>query len=160
MSTNVLLWLALTALWLPIAGEAGAADVLLGALIAAAAVFLLRPFGTPRRIPWRTFPGRLRATAALLPDIVRDLVLSNLDLARRSTRRRVPTHPALLSARIPGGGMTVAALVALYLTLTPGEMVIDISEDGEDLLLHVIDERRVDRTRWRWAVETMTRIAR
>jgi multicomponent Na+:H+ antiporter subunit E len=84
---------------------------------------------TPLLRPW--------SLLLLMTAFARDLVLSSLQVARVVVTPRAATAPRfcivpLASART---GLEVT-LVANYITLTPGKLTVDVSPDGDTLLVH------------------------
>ncbi len=131
--------LALT--WLALNNTLDPAHVLL-----AAAIALVLPLLIGRFLP--DLP-RLRAPGTLLRlflVVVGDIVVANLEVARRILGPESALRPAFvqvpLDLREPLGIATLAAIV----TLTPGTVSADLSDTGECLIvhaLHVTDEARL-----------------
>jgi multicomponent K+:H+ antiporter subunit E len=125
---------ALFLAWLMLSESVSAGHLLLGAALALG----LPPLASR----WREDPSVLRApraagrlAGAVLIDIVRsNLVVARLILGdeRQITPRfvRVP-----LALRAPHGVVALAGIV----TMTPGTLSADLSEDGRELLVHAFD---------------------
>ena len=105
----------------------------------------------------------LRRTAALLVLIgtsLLDLVASSLSVARIVLARTPRQAPAVIvipvDARTPWG----VALLAYFISLTPGSTCIHVSDDRRRLFVHMLDApsdaaaiNRVKRLYERWVLE-------
>ena len=95
-------------------------------------------------VPWFTDdlrPGRPRPRRPLLAlrltcVVLRDIVMANIDVARRILGPESAIKPAFfwvpLSIRDPHGISTLAGII----TLTPGTLSADLTEDQRHLLVH------------------------
>jgi multicomponent K+:H+ antiporter subunit E len=129
-----ILSLVLFASWLLLNNTVDPAHLLLAAVLAAA-------------IPWFTEPlrperPRLRrwGTAAQLALVVLwDIVLSNIEVARRILGPESAIRPRFvwvpLSIRDPHGIVTLAGII----TMTPGTLSSDLSDDRRWLLVHAFN---------------------
>lgn len=129
-----LLSLVLFASWLMLAGSLSAGHVVLGAALAVGVPWLTR-----RWRPERPRPVLGAAALHLAATVVRDIVESNIAVARlilgderRITPRlvRVP-----LAIRDPHGVVALAGIV----TMTPGTLSARLSDDCTELLVHAFD---------------------
>jgi multicomponent K+:H+ antiporter subunit E len=119
--------------WLTLNNTLDPAHVLLAAGIA-----LLMPLLIARFLP--ELP-RLRAPATLLRlllVVLGDIVVANVEVARRILGRESALRPAFvhvpLDLRDPLGIATLAAIV----TLTPGTLSADLTDAGTSLLVHAL----------------------
>jgi multicomponent K+:H+ antiporter subunit E len=128
-----LLSLALFVAWLMLAGSLSAGNLLLAALLA---------LGVPA-FSLRYRPGRPRmrvgTTALRLALVVlRDIVVSNIEVARRVLGPVDRIHPRFvwvpLSLRDPHAIVTLAGIV----TMTPGTLSSEITDDRRHLLVHAL----------------------
>ena len=128
--------LVLTGLWLLLNQTLAPAHILFGAVIAAV---LAWTSSTLR--PLRARIRRLDVAAALLMVVLKDIVRSNVSVARIvlglvrdrqvcSGFLRIP-----LELRDPHGLAALAAII----TSTPGTVWVGLSPDGSTLTLHVLD---------------------
>ena len=124
---------ALLLAWLMLSESASAGQAALGLLLALAIPRWTRAM--------RPDPARLRRPALLLRltlTVLRDIVRSNLEVARRvlgpeaAIRSRFVEVP--LAIRHPHG---IAALAAI-ITMTPGTLSSDLSDDRALLLVHAL----------------------
>lgn len=129
-----LLSLVLFVSWLLLNNTLDPAHLLLAAVLALA-------------IPWFTEPlrpekprlRRGRAAAKLLLVVLWDIVLSNIEVARRILGPESAIRPQFvwvpLSIRDPHGIVTLAGII----TMTPGTLSSDLSEDRRWLLVHAFN---------------------
>jgi multicomponent K+:H+ antiporter subunit E len=119
--------------WLLLNGSASTGHLLLAALLAIAIPFAAAPVrGERARI---RHPG---AAMRLAMVVLWDIVVSNVEVARRILGPESRLKPAFvwvpLSIRDPHG---IAALAGI-ITLTPGTLSSDLSEDQRHLLVHAL----------------------
>lgn len=129
-----LLSAALLVVWLLLNSTLAPAHLLLGALLAWLLPLLVAPF--------RPAPVRLRRpwlAACLLARVLWDIVLANLEVARRILGPEAVLKPHFvwvpLDIEHPWGIATLAGII----TLTPGTVSSDLSPDRRHLLVHALD---------------------
>jgi multicomponent K+:H+ antiporter subunit E len=133
--------LGLAGLWLMLNQSLAPGHVVLGLLLSLALAW----FGSTLR-PLRSRLHRLDQAALLLLVVLRDIVRSNLGVARivlgtvRSSQVRSGFLQVPLELRDPHG---LAALAAI-LTSTPGTVWVGLSADGSRLTVHVLDLKDED----------------
>jgi multicomponent K+:H+ antiporter subunit E len=130
--------------WLALNNTLDPAHVLLAAGIALLVPPLIARFLPD--LPRLRAPGTL---VRLLLVVLGDIVIANLEVARRILGRESALRPAFvrvpLDLRDPLGVATLAAIV----TLTPGTLSADLTDEGTGLIvhaLHVDDEARLVET--------------
>lgn len=130
-----LLSAALLVVWLLLNNTLAPAHLLLGALLAWLVPLLAAPF--------RPAPVRLRRpllAARLLARVLGDIVLANLEVARRILGPEDVLTPRFvwvpLDIEHPWGIATLAGII----TLTPGTVSSDLSADRRYLLVHALNE--------------------
>jgi multicomponent K+:H+ antiporter subunit E len=130
-----LLSAALLVVWLLLNSTLAPAHLLLGALLAWLTPLLAAPFGPA--------PVRLRRpllAVRLLAQVLRDIVLANLEVAWRILGPEDALTPRFvwvpLDIEHPWGIATLAGII----TLTPGTVSSDLSADRRYLLVHALNE--------------------
>ncbi|MFK5883248.1 MAG: Na+/H+ antiporter subunit E [Candidatus Izemoplasma sp.] len=84
------------------------------------------------------FPIRLLVFIfAYVPVFIYQLVLSNLDVARRVLSPRIPLNPGFVKIHTDLKGDFAKLALANSITLTPGTLSIDIK--GSDIYVHTVD---------------------
>lgn len=127
---NVLLALA----WGAVTGTFDLLNLLFGFVLASAALWLIREqigtAGAGTRV-WRAF------TLALL--FLWELVVSSVRVAAIVLSRYRDLKPAIIAYPLTVDRDFEITLLANLITLTPGTLSIDVSEDREVLFIHCID---------------------
>lgn len=127
---SAVLWLA----WLMLNDSASPGQMLLGALLAVAVPLFSERFrpDRPRIRRWGTV---LRLGVVVLGDIVK----SNLEVARRILGPEAAIHPRFvwvpLDLRDPHAIVALAGII----TMTPGTLSSELSEDHQHLLVHALN---------------------
>ncbi len=111
-------------------------NLVLGLLISSGLTLLMRP--RRGRVDLRRLPRAILALGQYALIAVYDAIKSGLALARIILDPALPIKPGIIA--IPSGCSSelATALSAHSITLAPGEMVIEISEDGV-MYTHTLD---------------------
>ncbi|MCF7992851.1 MAG: Na+/H+ antiporter subunit E [Thiohalocapsa sp.] len=129
--------------WLGLTNSFRIQELLAGLLIVTAIVWLTIPTqaagqgaGEDNR-PWS-----LIELLRYLPVFLKNLVLSNIDVAGRVLNPGLPINPGIV--RVPTGLTRPyqRLILANSVTLTPGTVTLEM--DGEDMYIHWIDVRTAD----------------
>lgn len=124
---------SLWATWLLLNNTLDPAQAVLGAVLA-----LAIPLYTDRLWPERPRPRRPGLVLRLGLRVVWDIVLSNLDVARRVLGPQARLRPGFvwlpLTVRDPYAIATLAGII----TLTPGTLSAELSPDRRHLLIHAL----------------------
>jgi multicomponent Na+:H+ antiporter subunit E len=125
----LLVYLALTA-------SLELSNIVLGMLVATLAAVLLRPARQPSSL--RQLPTALLALAKYIVVMLWELIVSGLQVAHIVLSPSLPIKPGIIA--IPSGSDSelATALSAHSITVTPGELVVEISDDGV-MYTHVLD---------------------
>jgi multicomponent Na+:H+ antiporter subunit E len=140
----LLLVLVLIVLWCLVNGAFTVGNVLAGCVFGALFVLLTRA-GYGRALPLTQLPRRLFFLCIYLFVLIPgDVIRSNAALAWRLLRRQPKIRPGI--ARVSLGDITgpVEALEEHAITLTPGQLIVDYSEDGRTIYVHLIDVTEVE----------------
>ena len=111
---------------------------LAGYLISMGGLVLFRP--KTRVVTWKKLPGQMVALVYYLFLLYRDILLSGIDLAQRvlSPDTRLRLGIIAVPVQDPENSPLVAALSADVISLTPGELVVEI-EENRVMYVHVLD---------------------
>lgn len=140
--TLALAYLALTSNFEPI-------NIVVALLVATGVVFLARPTApaTSRRRVRRTLIGSAVATVVALirylGTLVEDLAVSGIQAARIVVSPTLPIRPGIITIPAETESDAGLALAAHSVTLTPGEIVVEIGDDNI-LYTHCLDATRGD----------------
>ena len=128
--------LPLLAVYLLLTANLQAANILLGLLIAAGAATLVRPDPHPYDI--RRLPGAAWALIRYLVVLAIDIIKSGPAVARIVLTPSLPIKPGIIAVPSHCQSDLAIALSAHAVTVTPGELVIEIGDDGV-LYTHTLD---------------------
>jgi multicomponent Na+:H+ antiporter subunit E len=128
--------LILLAIYLALTGNLQPSNIVLGALVATSAALLLRP--QPSRADVRRLPAAIWAILRYIAILAADVVKSGLAVARIVLDPALPIRPGIITIDSGCGSELGAALSAHALSITPGELVIGIDENGV-MYTHCLD---------------------
>jgi len=134
--TPAVLTLLLALGWAAATGSFTLPNLLFGALVGGGCLYLIRG-----QIGGRRFWRRVVRMAALALLFVRELILSALRVAALVIRPRLDLRPALVAFPLTVTSDVEITLLANLITLTPGTLSVDVSQDRRHLLIHAIDVR-------------------
>lgn len=130
-----LLTIVLALGWAVATGSFTVPNLLLGAVIGALGLFVVRRFVAPP-----TLLPRVLRIVALAWLFLKELLLSAIRVARLVIRPDVRAHikPAFVAFPLALQSDAQITLLANMITLTPGTLSVDVSEDRRFLLIHAI----------------------
>jgi len=131
------LWLV----YLVLTGNGQLSNVLVGLILSVGIVALFRPDVWPTN--WRRLPGALLALLQYLLLLAIDLLRSGLQTARIVLSPTLPIKPGIIAIPSDCESELGQALSAHAITVTPGEMVVEMSGDGV-MYTHCLDATHVD----------------
>ena len=126
--------LLFAAVWAAITGSASPANLLLGLVLAVLCLGLARQHRGNGKLA-------VRPVALLLLGVVflRELALSAWSVAIAALRPRIDIRPAMVAFPLRLRRDFEIALLANCITLTPGTLSVDVSEDRQFLHVHALD---------------------
>ena len=127
----ILIYLALTANIEPV-------NILLGAVLAGLAVYLVRPGKFVQNLAH--LPQAAWAMIRFIVTLGEDILKSGIAVAKIVLSPDLPIHPGIIRIDTGCQNEIGEALTAYALTVTPGEIVMEISEGGE-FFVHCLDVR-------------------
>lgn len=134
---------AMAVLWSLITGQVGVESGLIGLAAGIGLTTVLRP---GLRVSARRLPGQLWALVLYMLALLRDILLSGVDVARRVLAPRMTLRLGIIA--IPTQDETrnplILALSANYISLTPGELVVEVDE-AHRMYVHCLDVDESDR---------------
>jgi multicomponent Na+:H+ antiporter subunit E len=133
----------LVALWLLAWGDASVGNLVSGVAVA---VVLLVAFPPGRRSGTRVRVSAL-GVGRLLAYVARQLLVSNLVMAREIVRRNPRFQPAVLAHRLGAPSEEVVALMTSIIALSPGTMTVDVDGASSTIHVHFLLLHDVDRAR-------------
>ncbi|AHK00778.1 Na+/H+ antiporter subunit E [Rhizobium rhizogenes] len=134
MSRYILL-LLFVGVWLAVSGSVTPANILFGLIVSALALGLIR-----HQIP-KDGRHRLRPVCvlSLLMLFFKELALSAWKVAVMVTRPKLDVQPGIFAYPLRLTTDFEITLLANLITLTPGTLSVDVSEDKTTLYVHAID---------------------
>ena len=129
-----LLSATLFAVWLLLANTLDPAQVVLGALLA-----IVVPWFTERLRPERPRIRNPLVIARLGLTVLWDIVLSNIEVARRILGPESAIKPGFVWVPLALTDPHAIASLAGIITMTPGTLSADLSPDGRHLLVHAFN---------------------
>lgn len=130
-------WIVLLALaYLALTSNLELANIVVGLLLAAGVVLLVRP--EPRPLAPRNIPQSFVALVRYLGNLISDLIVSGIQVARIVISPALPIRPGIIAVPSQTETDLGVALNAHALTLTPGEIVVEI-DDEHTMYTHCLD---------------------
>lgn len=129
-------WIILTLIYLALTSNLEPLNLLVGVLVAGFVLFLIRP--PLESMSPRQYPSSIVATVRYIAILLVDLVQSGLQLARMVLSPEIPIKAGIIN--IPSNCQTElgVALSAHAITLTPGELVVEMDDD-HNMYTHVLE---------------------
>lgn len=131
----------LTLAYLALTANLEILNVIAGLIIAAFVVLLIRP--EPHQVTWRQTPLAILALGRYILVLVYDLVVSGIQVARIVLDPALPIKPGIIAIPSKCRSEMASALNAHAITLTPGESVVEMSEEGV-MYTHCLDAAQSD----------------
>jgi len=133
---NIRAVLLLTAVYLALTANLQLNNIILGLLLSLLILLLLRP--ATRAVNWRIWPSTSWAMLRYLLVLAYDLIVSGIQVARIVLNPTLPIQQGIIAIPTNCESETAQALSAHAITLTPGEMVVEMSDEGV-MYTHVLD---------------------
>ncbi|WP_417899163.1 Na+/H+ antiporter subunit E [Bacillus haimaensis] len=92
-----------------------------------------------RFIPGRFYFSRINAAGKLFFLFLRELLLANVQVIRDILRPKLDIKPGIFALPTDLKSDWEITLLSLLITLTPGTLVMDISDDNKILYIHAIN---------------------
>jgi multicomponent Na+:H+ antiporter subunit E len=134
MSSRIVIALIFTLAWAGVTGSFSIPNLGFGLLLGLAAVWLVRDGQAAS--PIRVRPVQL---ARLILLFVVELIKSGVRVAIIVLRRDMRLNPAIIAYPLRVTSDFEIALLANLITLTPGTMSVDVSDDRATLFVHCVD---------------------
>lgn len=125
--------LLLGLIWVALTGDFTAANLLIGILLG----YLILAFAGST-VGAEGYAGRVWKRIGFLFFYLWELVLSNLRVARDVIRPRSHASPAIVAIPVEGLSPPQITLLANLITMTPGTLSIDTSDDRRTLYIHAM----------------------
>jgi len=138
MRISVIPSLIIALVWMILSGRISLGSLLIGVIIGALLATLVGWWSAPLRLS--QIPGRLAALIQYVLLLVWEVILSSLDVTRRVLSPGLPIKPGIIAVDTQDETRSpiIAALSADVITLTPGELAVEV-EDDRILYIHCLD---------------------
>lgn len=133
---------SLAAIWILMKGTGSAGDFFVGLILAALILRFLRKSYHQERSFLRV--GRI---ARYVLSFARELVVANLQVLKIVLSPRIRIRPGILAYRTRCRTSFGVTLLANSITLTPGTLSVDVSEDHKTIFVHALDITHPDEVR-------------
>ena len=117
-------------------------DIVAGAVVALVVTLVMREFTRERAGRWLN-PVRIFWAVVYLVLLVVEIIRANFDVAYRVLHPKMPIRPGIVKVKTTLKTETAITALANSITLTPGTLTVDASEDGE-LYVHWINVKTSD----------------
>jgi len=138
----ILAMIPLTLIYLALTANLEPLNILLGALLAGLAVYFVRPGKFAQNI--KRLPQAVWAMLRFALTLVDDIIKSGIVVAKIVLAPELPIYPGIIRIKTGNLNEIGEALTAYALTVTPGEIVMEITEDDE-FFVHCLDVRHSEK---------------
>ncbi|MBM7707723.1 multicomponent Na+:H+ antiporter subunit E [Chryseomicrobium aureum] len=139
MAFQILLNVFIAFVWMFLSNSFSAATFIIGYILGLVMLFMLRRFFSTR-----FYIERVVAVAKLLLLFLKELIVSNIAVLRVILKPKMDIKPAIFELETKLTQDWEITLLSMLITLTPGTVVINISEDRTKLYVHTLDLEDVD----------------
>lgn len=139
MVRYILITIPLLLIYLALTANLEPANILLGGILAGLAVYFARPGKIINNL--HNLPQALWAVFRFMLHLIKDLINNGIIVGKIILSPSLPIYPGIV--RIKTGSLSELgeALTAYAITLTPGEIVMEMTEDDE-FFVHCLDARK------------------
>ena len=139
MAFQILLNVLIALTWMFLSVSFKPTTFIVGYLLGLLMLFMLR-----KSFSSRFYMDRLWAVIKLASLFLKELVLSNISVLKLIVQPTMPIRPAIFAMPTVLEQDWEITLLSSLITLTPGTVVIDISDDNKTLYIHSIDFEDID----------------
>lgn len=129
-------------IWAAVTGSFSLINLVFGFALGAIALSLIR-----EQVGSMGYFSRARRVLALIVLFIYELVLSSIRVARLVLTPNMNLKPGIFAYPLKVDRDAEIALLANLITLTPGTLSVDVSEDRRTLYVHALDCSDPDQTR-------------
>lgn len=134
MAFQILLNFFIAIVWMLLSSSMSVTSFVVGYLIGLILIFMMRRF-----FPGRFYTARLWAAFKLTLIFFRELTLSNISVLRLVIRPKLNIQPMIFALPTDLKHSWEITLLSSLITLTPGTIVLNVSDDQRTLYIHAID---------------------
>ncbi|MGN7375386.1 Na+/H+ antiporter subunit E [Bacillus halotolerans] len=134
MAFQILLNVFLAFCWMFLSNDASAAGFITGFILGMISLFFFRRFLAHPFYLWKTF-----SIIKLFLIFIRELYLANISVLKTVLSPKLDIKPGIFAFKTELTKDWEITLLSLLITLTPGTLVMDISDDRTILYIHAMD---------------------
>jgi multicomponent Na+:H+ antiporter subunit E len=131
----------LTLLYLVLTSNFALNNIVAGMVVAVIVLLLFRP--QSGNVAWKRLPTAVIATIKYIINLMVDLLVSGIQVAWIVLSPKMPINPGIVAIPTNCESDLSRALSAHAITLTPGEMVVEVGKDGT-MYTHMLDVTDAD----------------
>lgn len=139
MAFQILLNVLIALTWMFLSVSFKPTTFIVGYLLGLLMLFMLR-----KSFSSRFYMDRVWAVIKLASLFLKELVMSNFSVLKLIVQPSMPIRPAIFAMPTVLEQDWEITLLSSLITLTPGTVVIDISDDNKTLFIHSIDFEDID----------------
>ena len=141
MAFQILLNFSLAFLWMFLSANFTANGFLIGSILGAVSLIIMRRFFTGRLCL-----ERIWSVTKLIFLFFKELILANIAVLKVVLKPKLDMQPAFFKYETSLTQEWEITLLSSLITLTPGTVVVHISDDNKNLFIHAIDAADIDET--------------
>lgn len=134
MAFQIMLNFFVAIVWMFISVSFTASTFIVGFIIGMIMLWVMKNF-----IPGRFYMSWVWAVIKLIALFFKELFMANIQVLLLIVKPKMPIKPAIFALPTVLEKNWEITLLANLITLTPGTLVIDVSEDSKTLYIHAID---------------------
>lgn len=139
MAFQILLNVFIAFLWMFLTVTFNASTFIVGFLLGALMLWITKGF-----FPGRFYMNRVWAVIKLILLFFKELILANIHVLVLIVQPKMPIKPAIFALPTVLEKDWEITLLSNLITLTPGTLVIDVSDDSKTLYIHALDYGNAD----------------
>jgi multicomponent Na+:H+ antiporter subunit E len=141
MPLQIILNLLIAVIWMFLQESYNVTSFLIGYVVGIGLLFLLRRF-----IPDAFYFKRIWAITKLVLLFIKELLLANIDVVKMVYKPKLDMQPGIVAVPTELKTNWEITLLANLITLTPGTLSVEVSNDNNYIFIHAMDIPDVDET--------------
>lgn len=133
MAFQILLNIGIAIMWMLLRSEVSAVEFVFGYIVGLVLLFVLRRF-----LRFDFYARRVFALFKLLALFIYELILANIDVIKIVISPKMDIQPGIIAVPTKLNTEWEVTLLATMISLTPGTLSMNFSEDGKTIFVHSI----------------------
>ncbi|MBP3951347.1 Na+/H+ antiporter subunit E [Bacillus suaedae] len=139
MAFQFLINLIITFVWMFLYSSWDLSTFIVGFLVGMIILFIVRRF-----FPGPLYVTKIYAVIKLTLLFMKELILSNITVVKQVLQPKLQIKPGIFALETELESDWEIVLLSLLITLTPGTLVVDVSEDQKTLFIHAMNIDNID----------------